>query len=291
MKPILSIIIVNYNGKKYIENCLISIREKISTDHEVIVVDNNSTDGSLELALLCDNRIKIIKNDLNVGFAKANNIGYASAQGAYVLLLNNDTIILNDVMPAIEMMVSDPKIKIVGGRMLGPDLKYRFSCGNFPSVSSLVKFSNLFRKEGLFEHGDFPPEPSFYKVDWVEGSFLLTTSENYSSLGGLDENYFMYVEDVDFCKRTSLSGGAVVYFHEINYVHYGGFSHARTKYIYDGYFKYISKFYTGRKKLFYKILLTTKIKILKIKLRFKYLLSKDQECYAKLQDLIDIETR
>jgi hypothetical protein len=189
------------------------------------------------------------------------------------------------------MMTNDKNIKLVGVKMLGSDMQYRFSCGYFPSARRLAKFSSLYRREGVFANGEFPSDSIAYDVDWIEGSFMLTTRENYSSLGGLDENYFMYVEDVDFCKRTVMDGGKIVYFPAIKYIHYGGFSHARTKYLYEGYFRYVGKFYKGSKKLAYISLLTTKINILKVKFKLEYLLTKDEKLSQKIQDLDKIKAR
>lgn len=234
----LSIIIVNFNGKHFLDDCLKSIAENIHFDYEVIVVDNASTDGSAEYLRNAYPNIILIESKSNLGFAGGNNLGAKSAKGKYLLLLNNDTLILDDLSPAIGLMECDVSIGVLGARMLGKNREYRYSAGYFPEPWRLLKFSWLYQKRGGFRNGVFSCHDDCYEVDWIEGSFLLTPAELWRKLGGLDESYFMYVEDVDYARRVVMLGKRVVYFPKVSYVHFGGYNQTRVGLLVNGYRKY-----------------------------------------------------
>lgn len=241
-QPQLSILIVNFNGKNVIENCLTSIRENLTIPHEIIVVDNLSTDGSPLLIQANFPEVRLVENNENVGFARANNQAAELALGKYLLLLNNDTVLLNDLRPLIEYMEKKPEIGATGIKMFGKDMEYRFSAGYFPSPWRLIKISTVYKKNQYFTTGNFPKHPDSHLVDWVEGSFLCTPRELWHQINGLDESYFMYVEDVDYCKKIQLAGLQTHFYPHIAYQHFGGYGMGRSHLIIKGFRKFHQNF-------------------------------------------------
>ncbi len=243
---VLSILIVNFNGKDFLGPCFDSIRKNVTVPYEIIVVDNSSHDGSTDYVSCCYPEINLIASKVNLGFAAGNNLAARSAKGKYLLLLNNDTLLLDDLKDAVVLLLSDSSIGALGCRMCGRANEYRYSAGHFPSPLRLLSFATLFNRSGPFNNGDFPANcETLYEVDWVEGSFILTRSELWQSLGGMDEDYFMYVEDIDFCKRVNDSGFKVVYFPFLSFMHYGGYSNSRLGLLIKGFRRYHRKFSNG----------------------------------------------
>jgi len=239
----LSIIIVNYNGKIFMDDCLTSIKKHVLLSHEVIIVDNASSDGSVEYIRDHFSDVNLIASEENLGFARGNNLGSKSAKGKYILLLNNDTVLCSDISPAISLFEQQEDVGVLGAKMLGRNLEYRYSAGHFPSALRLLRISSLFKTDGYFKHGDFSANDNKpVHVDWIEGSFLLTKKHVYDKLRGLDENYFMYVEDVDFCRRITQLGLNVVYFPGASYIHYGGYGEGRLGMLIKGFRRYHSNF-------------------------------------------------
>lgn len=254
---VLSILIVNFNGKDFLGPCFDSIRKHVTVPYEIIVVDNASHDGSAEYVARNYQEINLIASKVNAGFAAGNNLAARSAKGEYLLLLNNDTLLLDDLNSAIALLSSDPSIGALGCKMYGRTNEYRYSAGHFPSPLRLLSFSAIFNRSGPFINGDFPVGgETLYNVDWVEGSFILTRSELWQNLGGMDENYFMYVEDIDFCKRVHVSGFRVVYFPSLSFMHYGGYSSSRLGMLIKGFRRYHKKFSNGIVQLAARFVLT-----------------------------------
>jgi GT2 family glycosyltransferase len=237
-----SIIIVNHNGERFIEDCLNSIALRVTCDYEVILVDNASSDSSCSIVETKYPWVKIIRSNRNLGFAAGNNLGARRATGQYLLLLNNDTVLLSDLYPAIALLEANSNVGIVGANMLDEHGVSRPCSGAFPTPLRLLKFSSMFIMPG--QHRRRIGKEAWI-VDWVQGSFLLTTVENWTALGGLDESYFMYVEDVDFCKRTQLRGLLCAYYPLLGYIHYGGYGAVRWHLLYSGHKRYQKKFHGG----------------------------------------------
>jgi GT2 family glycosyltransferase len=240
---VLSILIVNFNGKDFLGPCFDSIRKNISIPYEIIIVDNASSDGSLDYISTFHQEVNLIVSKVNLGFAAGNNLAALSAKGDYILLLNNDTLLLGDLKSAVDLLSSDSSIGALGCKMLGRENEYRYSSGHFPSLLRLLFFSRIFNRSGPFKLGDFPiKDQTIYDVDWVEGSFIFTRRALWKKLGGMDEGYFMYVEDIDFCKRVNQSGFRVVYFPSLSFLHYGGYTSSRLGMLIKGFRRYHSKF-------------------------------------------------
>ena len=227
----LSIIIVNYNVKVFIEQCLLSVREAIvDMDAEVFVVDNNSVDGSIEMLREKFPEITLIANKDNVGFSKANNQAIRISKGEYVLLLNPDTIVEQDTFQkVVNFMDQHPDAGGLGVKMV--DGK-----GNFlpeskrglptPSVAfyKIFGFSKLFPKSKTFAkyHLGFLDNDEINEIEVLSGAFMLMRKETLDKVGLLDEDYFMYGEDIDLSYRIIKGGYKNYYFPETRIIHYKG---------------------------------------------------------------------
>lgn len=236
----LSIIIVNYNGEKYLKNCFDSIYKKCSNiNFEIVVIDNNSKDNSVSLIKNNYKKVKLIESKNNLGFAKGNNEAVKHANGKYVLLLNNDTILLNTISSAIKLLEQDKTIGAVGIKMLNGEKKYTASTGKFPSLKGISFFSSLNYKKNGFSSGNFKKDS--IEVDWLAGCFVLLSKELYQQINGFDEDYFMYVEDVDFCKKIASKNKKRLFLTNLSYIHFGGFNPERQPQLIDSYFLYVKK--------------------------------------------------
>ena len=206
---VLSIIIVNWNNKDILRDCLNSIYHTHNdSEYEIIVVDNHSEDGSVELIKSEFFNVVLLENVENLGFASANNQAIKIAGGDYILLLNNDTVVTNTYCfdRMIEYMKKNPQVGILGCKLLYPDGTLQ-SCGeSFPSVWGIFKSQILFAKTwkrlGKSKQGD----NYFKKVDFVCGACLMTRKEILDKVGLFKEKYFMYGEDVEFCYRVHKAG-------------------------------------------------------------------------------------
>ena len=254
---LLSILIVNFNGKDFLGPCFDSIRKHVTVPYEIIMLDNASHDGSVEYVARSYQEITLIPSKVNLGFAAGNNLAARLAKGRYLLLLNNDTLLLGDLKNAVTLLSSDSSIGALGCRMRGRANEYRYSTGHFPSPLRLLSFSTIFNRSGPFKNGDFTTDSeTLYDVDWVEGSFILTPSKLWQSLSGMDEDYFMYGEDIDFCKRVKNAGFRVVYLPTLSFLHYGGYSNSRLGMLIKGFRRYHRKFSNNSVRLAANFLLT-----------------------------------
>lgn len=227
----LSIIIVNYNVKEFIYNLLPSVK-KAGEDirYEVIVVDNASSDGSVEALRRDFPEVKLIPLEKNLGFSKANNIGLKEAAGEYLLLLNPDTLLSEDTLRVmLGFFRSHPDAGLAGCRILNPDGTLQLACrrsfpGPWVSFCKVTGLSALFPKSKLFAKYNltYLNENETYEVDAVSGSFMMLPKKVYESIGGLDERFFMYGEDLDWCYRVQKAGYKVYYVHSTQIIHYKG---------------------------------------------------------------------
>lgn len=236
----LSIVIVNYNGKKFLKECFESIQQAFKkTSYEIIVVDNNSADGSSDWIKNNYPDIVLIQSKENLGFGKGNNLGVSHAKGKYILLLNNDTILLDPLDDLIDQLENNPKIGAIGIKMLDKNKNYLPSAGHFPNLLNILIFKKLFNTQKDFVTGNFNQKS--YEVDWVTGSFVLLKKDTYHLIKGFDEDYFMYVEDIDFCKKINLIGLRNIFLPSYSYIHFVGFNKSRNLQIIDSLKLYIHK--------------------------------------------------
>ena len=228
----ISVIIVTYNSEKQIKKCLESVHENISSKDEVFVIDNNSVDKTVDqIKKIKKSNLHLIKNDYNLGFSRGVNQGLKQARGEYIFLINPDTEFKKSIFSKLIIFVErDKKIGIVGVRQLNSQGKSVGSFGNFPGP-----FSDFIQKTKLhkilpFGHWleyNFLTQHLFNKnrkVGWVGAGFMLIKKEVFNQIGLFDEFFFMYYEDVDFCKRASDAGFEVWYLGKIKVKHLTGAS-------------------------------------------------------------------
>lgn len=230
MKKNLSIIIVNWNTKDLLKRCIESIFKESKAglnffDSEVIVVDNGSNDGSvkaIEEIKLSDFFIKIIKNTENKGFAKAVNQGIRIAEGESIFLLNSDTEVCKDSLKKILEFEDEVGPAIIGARLINRDGSIQ------PSVFNLPTAKRAFNEYFLGKKNDFskfaPDGKNPVAVEAVSGGAMLISKEAIEKIGLLDERYFMYFEDLDYCRRAKIKGIKVYYFPEAEIIHEHGAS-------------------------------------------------------------------
>ena len=227
-----SIVIVSWNAKKYLTQCIESIDKQIEKiKAEVIVVDNNSNDGSADAVEMKFPRVKIIRCNENYGFAKANNIGIGISRGDFICLINSDVLLRQGcVSRLLEYMESHADIGILGPRTLNADGTLQKSCFSLPSIwNSLCRVSALdsvFPWSRIFGRRlmTYWAHNEIRNVEALNGCFLLVRRTALEEVGLLDELFFMYGEDLDWCKRFGDCGWGVVYFPEAEAVHFGGAS-------------------------------------------------------------------
>ena len=227
----LSVIIVNYNVKHFLEQCLHSVQKACNNiDSEILVVDNNSVDGSCSLVKDKFPEVILLENKTNVGFSIANNQAIKQAKGEYILLLNPDTVVEEDTFAKVlEFMDKTPNAGALGIKMI--DGK-----GNFLPESKrglptpLVAFYKIFGLSKLFPknkkfgayHLSYLNNDKIHKVDVLSGAFMLLRKTVLNKVGLLDEGFFMYGEDIDLSYRITLAGYENYYFPETTIIHYKG---------------------------------------------------------------------
>ncbi len=251
----LSIIIVNYNVKEFLQNLLHSIKKAAAAlNYEIIVVDNASDDGSVELLQEKFPGINLIVNKENLGFGRANNIGLSVAKGDYLLLLNPDTLVGEDTFKEmISFFKKTPQAGLAGCKILNPDGTLQLACrrsfpGPWTSFCKVTGLSSFFPNSRLFARYNltYLDENKTYEVDAISGSFMMMRRDVYQKVGGFDEQFFMYGEDLDLCYRIQKEGYKVYYVHNTQIIHYKGESTKRssldeTKIFYDAMHLFVKK--------------------------------------------------
>jgi len=253
----LSVIIVNYNVRQFLENALISVKRAMEgMTGEIIVVDNASDDGSVEMLREKFPEVILIENRRNEGFARANNLALVQARGNHLLLLNPDTVVQEDTLRVmLAFLNTHPDAGLAGCKILNPDGSFQLACRRgFPtpwvSFTKISGLSAVFPGSRLFGRYNLTylsPDES-YPVDALSGSFMMFSREVYEKVGGLDETFFMYGEDLDFCYRVRHAGFTVYYVHTTQIIHFKGESTKRSdideiKVFYDAMRVFVNKHY------------------------------------------------
>ncbi len=233
LPPVLSVLLVGYNSARWLPECLRSLERLISIPYEVILVDNASADDTLAMMRRDFPAVRLVESGVNLGFTGGNNLAARAARGEYLLLFNCDTVLLTDVVPGIRILQSEPRVRVVGARMYSALGELRANTGHFPAPWRLWKFTLQWSKPLAEPLGT--PNLAAFRNDWVEGSFLLTTRENWIAVDGMDEAGFMYTEDVEFCCHTRQRGFLTVHCARLMYLHFGGYNVERMEYLYAGY--------------------------------------------------------
>lgn len=240
----LSVVILNYNVRYFLELCLQSVEAALEgVDSEIIVIDNNSKDGSCDMVREKFPSITLIENTSNVGFSKANNQAVQVAKGEYVCILNPDTVVAEDTFESVlNFAEKQTNLGIIGCRLIDGSGEYLpESKRNIPLVDIAIK-KVLGNSEGYY--ASHVKEFDTAKVEILVGAFMLLKRSLYSSLGGFDEDYFMYGEDIDFSFKSLKKGRDNYYFGETTVIHYKGESTRRNAI-------YLKRFY-GAMQIFYK---------------------------------------
>jgi GT2 family glycosyltransferase len=226
----LSVVILCWNDLKVIGDCLRSIfTETDSTEFEVIVSDNGSTDGSIEFIRENYPQVRLIENGRNLRFAKANNVGIRASRGEYVLIMNPDTVIHEDALDTmVKFAEAHPEAGAVGCRVLNSDGSNQESARPLPSIRSAWIAALYLKPLGYLSDWFHPGIYVGWKgetqrsVGWLSGCFILLRGDLLRRLGGFDEQFFYYCEDKDLCHRVGEAGYSVIYTPEATITHLGG---------------------------------------------------------------------
>lgn len=256
-RPDVSIIIVNYNTFELTSQCLASIYNLSKASFEIVLVDNGSTECNPEKFLLEFPAIKLIKSVENLGFAKGNNLGIASASGDYILLLNSDTILLNDaITPCLAFLKQHKNVAVTTCRLQFPDGATQHNCQSFPSISkSLVE---LFRIQKIFPSikrklfGSFFDYASVAYPDWVWGTFFMFRKELLNQLPSakLADDFFMYGEDMQWCMEFRKLGFEVSFLPDAKITHLMGASQgAKNAMMEQNLNAFMEKYYSAWKRM------------------------------------------
>ncbi len=232
----LSIIVVNWNTRELLKQCLTSVIEQTQQlAYEIFVVDNASSDGSIAMVERDFPDVHLIKNDRNLGFSKANNQALVKASGRYLLLLNSDTRITeNAFWPMIQFLDAHPSVGMAGPQLLNPDGTRQESCDDFPrrpmtllrdKILDALQLQNHITRAGKMRRWDYSNN---FSVDYLIGAVLLVRRETFEQIGGLDEQFFMYAEDIDWCYRSVRAGWQNYYLGEICVYHHNRGSSEKT---------------------------------------------------------------
>jgi len=242
----LTVIIVNFNVKDYLLQCIRSIYKSIhSEDFQIIIVDNNSTDGSCEAVRVLFPAVILIENKVNLGFSKANNQARTLAKGEFILFLNPDTLLAEDTLSyCLSFLKAKPLAGAVGVRMIDGDGQFHLESKRSmptPEVSfyKMIGLSFLFpksRKYARYSLGYLANDKN-HIVEILSGAFIMARAKTLEQSGWFDEHYFMYGEDIDLSWRINKAGYTVYYLGETTIIHYKGESTKKTslRYVYEFY--------------------------------------------------------
>lgn len=231
--PEISVVIVNYRKGELLHDCVESVFATAKDLRvEVIVVDNASGDGTAESLPRDLSRLRLIANRDNVGFARATNQGMATASGDLLLWLNPDTVVREGALAELRgFMRGHQDAGAVGPKMVGPDGSTQYSCRAFPSFAAAL-FARYSLATQLWPSNPFSrryllsdwAHDTVRKVDWISGACLMTSRDVIRQVGGLDEGFFLFNEDVDWCRRLKTAGWSVYYEPHAVVVHHIGAS-------------------------------------------------------------------
>lgn len=221
----LSIIIVSYNTSQITKDCIESVVLSLKNSklkYEIVVIDNDSSDDSVEQLKILKTKyrqIQLLESGKNIGFGPANNQCVKKVKGEYILLLNSDTVVLNDAIEKLlEFTKSNPDAHFVGGKLLNSNRTSQASAAPFYSLP--IVFAALFLKGDYWGLTRSSPNTT-RKVDWVSGACILTKKTNFEKLGGFDEDVFLYMEEVDLLYRAKKMGFNTYFFPEAQFIHIG----------------------------------------------------------------------
>ena len=305
----LSVIILNYNVRFFLEQCVASVQEALTNiDSEIIVVDNNSSDDSCEMIKMRFPNVKLIVNNSNIGFSKGNNIGVAAANGDYICILNPDTVVASDTFEKILAFAEKQEnLGIVGCKLIDgsgnflPESK-RGIPTPFVALTKIFGLYKLFPNWRLFNryYAQHLSENETGKVAILVGAFMIMKRDLYNEIGGFDENCFMYSDDIDLSYMALKSGKLNYYFHETSVIHYKGESTVKDglymkrfreamQFFYNKHYKSsaIFNFFMKIGALFFALVKKKQGNVKPIKVDDYILISEDENLYNKLDNQLN----
>jgi GT2 family glycosyltransferase len=231
----ISIIIVNWNTKELLLECVSSIKQDANNYKvEIIVVDNASKDGSPQALKDLHPDLKLIQNKENLGFAKANNIGIKLSSGKYICIVNSDVELRKDCLATMyNYMNKHPQIAVLGPKVYYPDMSSQVSCTNFPTIwNNFCEASGLqriFPHSKIFsgEYMNYYHHNAILNVDSLVGCFLMVRRNVIDQVGLLDERFFIYSEEVDWCKRFRNAGWDIIFLPDASVIHHDASSSSK----------------------------------------------------------------
>lgn len=251
----LSIIVLNWNTKELtLAAVAAAMQETTGFPYEIILIDNNSSDDSVAAIRARFPTVRVIENQENVGFGKANNQGMRIAAGEYIMLLNSDTVVLNHALEKMARYLDEhPDVMMVGPKVLNADRTFQHSCRrSLPTPRAaffhLFGLTKLFPKsKTVTAYKRYADEPNRTEpVEAISGAAMMFRREVFVATGGFDEQFFMYAEDLDLCKQVYDRGWITMFLHTAEIIHYGGASSkkrrtASIKNFYDAMWLYYKK--------------------------------------------------
>jgi N-acetylglucosaminyl-diphospho-decaprenol L-rhamnosyltransferase len=264
----ISLVLVNYNGSDFIDDCLNSIDRVFDCcDREVIIIDNFSTDDSVKIVKDNFPQFKLITSQVNLGFSKANNLAVKYSQGNHLLFLNTDTILTENTPQILsDYLNQNPNVGAVGSRITFEEGSYQLSAGKLPNLAielwDKIKYGLDRRWHQLFSGIYDRQYSTIREVGWLTGACLMIRRDVFEQIGGFDESFFMYFEDKDICKRVRDAGFKVVYYPETSLIHLLGGSSQGIKKSVNTYYrdsqlyyyqKHLGKFQTEILKLYLRL--------------------------------------
>jgi GT2 family glycosyltransferase len=259
--PLISVVIVNYNVRDFLQHCLQSLYNSTIHDRmQIVVVDNNSSDNSIEMVKTHFPFVECVELQENIGFGKANNLAIEYCKAPITLLLNPDTIVEPSTLQImVEYLQNNPNVGVAGCKLLNADGSFQLPCRRgFPTP--WVSFCKIFGLQSLFPHSSifarynqtFRDENETYTVDAVSGAFMAIRTELLKEVSGFDPDFFMYGEDLDLCYRIQKKGWDIAYVHSTSTIHFKGESTKRSsinehKHFYEAMEIFASKHIAGSK--------------------------------------------
>jgi GT2 family glycosyltransferase len=230
MTPDVSVVVVSFNTRDLLRDCLTSLYAELQgISHEVFVVDNVSRDGSADMVAQEFSAVQLIRSNVNLGFAAGNNRAFPLATGRYIVLLNSDAFLRKDALRrSIDYMDADPQIGLGGARLVDADGSWQASARMFPSpLNDFLSLSGLaakFPKSKFFgrQNRTWADQNQPIDTDWVPGAYSIIRRTTLEEVGYFDEQFFLYYEEVDLCRRMKRAGYRVRYWPDVVVVHLGG---------------------------------------------------------------------
>jgi GT2 family glycosyltransferase len=258
-KPNVSVIVINYNTFKLTVECIRSVIEKTKeVSYEIIVVDNASPNDNADEFLVLFPQIVLVKSKSNLGFAGGNNLGIAHAQGSFILLLNSDTILVNNAISiAVKKLERDASLGVVAAQLLYENGKIQHNCQRFPSINyklfELLRLQKLLGQKigGRILQGSFFSHDEAICPDWIWGTFFMFKKAILQKLPEkkLADVFFMYVEDMQWCMEFRRCGYQIGFEPEAKVIHYmGGSGAAQKEFIRMNEDAFMKRYYSGVKR-------------------------------------------